>query len=144
LSDNNGEIIAAIGDRMDLPDPPFYLKWYLGVKEHYTSTKWFNISLIILFLFSLLVAASRLNSLSILENLKGIVMAVLFVFLLLTLHSVWIESSFHFGIIYSAQIEVRSEPNFFSKHLIKCMKDKGFYQSIYLITNKLRYNFSYL
>ena len=40
-------------DRMDLPAPPFYLKWYLSIKERYTPSQWLNISLVILLLFML-------------------------------------------------------------------------------------------
>ena len=46
-------------------------------------------------------------------------MALLFVSILLTLHSVWTDNSYHLGIIYSAQIETRSEPNQFSTRLFE-------------------------
>ena len=106
-------------DRMDLPEPPFYLKWYLGIKERYTPSKWLNISLFILLLLALLMSESRLTSLSILVNLKGITMAVLFTSFFLTFHSVWTENSYHLGIIYSTKSEARSEPNQFSTRLFE-------------------------
>jgi len=106
-------------DRMDLPAPPFYLKWYLGIKERYTPSKWLNISLFILLLLALLMSASRLTSLSILVNLKGITIAVLFTSFFLTFHSVWTEKLYHLGIIYSTKVEARSEPNQFSTRLFE-------------------------
>ena len=47
-------------DRMDLPDPPLYLQWYLGLKEQFTPTTWINITLFIFFFFSLSVTINRL------------------------------------------------------------------------------------
>ena len=46
-------------------------------------------------------------------------MAVLFVSLFLTLHSIWTENSYNLGIIYSAEVEARSEPNSFSTRLFE-------------------------
>ena len=106
-------------DRMDLPDPPFYLKWYLSVKERYTPSKWLNISLFILLLLALLMAASTLMPLSIMGNIRGVIMAVLFISIFLTLHSILTVNSYHMGIIYSTQVEVRSEPNPFSIRLFE-------------------------
>ena len=105
--------------RMDLPAPPFYLKWYLGIKERYNPSKWLNIFLFILLLFALLMAASRITSFSVLGKLQGIIMTVLFMVLFLTLHSIWTENSYDLGIIYSAQVEARSEPNQFSTQLFE-------------------------
>ena len=51
------------------------------------------------------MTVSRLTSISILENIKGIVIVLLFVSILLTLHSVWIEHSYHLAIIYSAKVQ---------------------------------------
>ncbi len=31
-------------DRMDLPEPPLFLKWYLNIKEQFNSSKWINLS----------------------------------------------------------------------------------------------------
>jgi tetratricopeptide (TPR) repeat protein len=106
-------------DRMDLPAPPFYLKWYLSIKERYTPSKWLNISLFILLLFALLMSASRITSFPVLRKLQGIMMTILFMILFLTLHSIWTENSYDLGIIYSPQVEARSEPNQFSTRLFE-------------------------
>ena len=44
-------------DRMDLPEPPFYLKWYLSIKEQFIPSVWINISLFLLLLNVILVTA---------------------------------------------------------------------------------------
>ena len=106
-------------DRIDLPFPPFYLKWYLGIQERYTPSQWLNVFLFILLLVALLMSVSRITSLSVLGKLQGINMTVLFMVLFLTLHSIWIANSYDLGIIYSPQVEVRSEPNQFSTRLFE-------------------------
>ena len=37
----------------------------------------------------------------------------------MTLHSIWTENSYNLGIIYSPQVEARSEPNQFSTQLFE-------------------------
>ena len=106
-------------DRMDLPEPPFYLKWYLGIKKRYTPSQWLNSALFILLLVALLMAAYRTFSFSVLGKLQGMMITVLFMILFLTLHSIWTENSYDLGIIYSAQVEARSEPNQFSTQLFE-------------------------
>ena len=106
-------------DKIDLPVPPFYLKWYLSVKERFIPSTWINISLSILLLNAIIMVIIRMTSVSILGMLQGILMIVLLSSLLLTLHSVWTEDSYDLGIIYSRDVEVRSEPNIFSTHLFE-------------------------
>ena len=108
-----------VKDRVDLPKPPLYLKWYLGIKEQFTSSEWINISLFILLLFSLIATICRFLSNSVLINLRGIVLSVLFVVIFFTIHSIWTKSSVKEGIIYDMKVEVRSEPNPFSTRLFE-------------------------
>ena len=106
-------------DRMGLPDPPLYLQWYLGLKEQFTPTTWINITLSILFLFSLLVTVNRLFLFSLVQNLRGIILTIFFISLFLTFHSIWTDNSLNLGVIYSLKAEVRSEPNTFSTRLFE-------------------------
>ena len=108
-----------VKDRVDLPEPPLYLKWYLGIKEQFTPSKWINISLFILLLFSLAAILCRFLSNSVLNNLRGIVLSVLFVAMFFTFHSIWMKNSVKDGIIYDSKVEVRSEPNSFSTRLFE-------------------------
>ena len=108
-----------VKDRVDLPEPPLYLKWYLGIKEQFTPSEWINISLFILLLFTLAATLSRFLSNSILVNLRGIILNVLFVVIFFTLHSILTENSVNAGIIYDSKVEVRSEPNSFSTRLFE-------------------------
>ena len=106
-------------DRMGLPDPPLYLQWYLGLKEQFTPTTWINITLFIFFLFSLSVTVNRLFLFSLVQNLRGVILTILFISLFLTFHSIWTDNSLHLGVIYSLKAEVRSEPNTFSTRLFE-------------------------
>ena len=104
---------------MDLPEPPLYLKWYLGMKEQFTPSAWINITLFIFLLFSLLVTVNRFVFFSIVQNLRGVILTIFFISLLLTTHSIWSDNSLNLGVIYSQKAEVRSEPNTFSTRLFE-------------------------
>ena len=100
-----------VKDRVDLPDPPIYLKWYMGIKENYTPSTWINITLFILFLLSILVTASRILPVVSLHYIPGIFITLFFCSLFFTLHSIWTGNSVNQGIIYDPVVEARSEPN---------------------------------
>ena len=106
-------------DRMDLPDPPLYLQWYLGLKEQFTPTTWINITVFIFFLFSLSVTVNRLFLFSLVQNLRGVILTIFFISLFLTFHSIWTDNSLKLGVIYCLKAEVRSEPNTFSTRLFE-------------------------
>ena len=106
-------------DRMDLPEPPIYLKWYLSIKEQFTSSTWINISFFILLIFSIIMTASQMTSLLILQNIRGSIIVVFFMSLFLTIHSIWTDNSLNLGVIYTTKVEARSEPNLFSTRLFE-------------------------
>ena len=106
-------------DRMDLPEPPIYLQWYLSIKEHFTPSAWVNITLFIFFIFSIMMVASRMTSSLLLHNIRGSILVVFFVSLFLTIHTIWTDNSLNLGIIYSTKVDVRSEPNPFSTRLFE-------------------------
>ena len=108
-----------VKDRVDLPEPPLYLKWYLGIKEQFTPSEWINISLSILLLFTLAATLSRFLSNSVLVNLRGIILSVLFVAMFFTLHSIRTGISIKEGIIYDMKVEAHSEPNSYSTRLFE-------------------------
>jgi len=106
-------------DRMDLPEPPIYLKWYLSIKEQFTPSTWINISLFILLIFSIIMTASQMTSSSILQHLRESIIVVFFVSLFLTIHSIWTDNSLSLGVIYATKVEAHSEPNVFSTRLFE-------------------------
>ena len=110
---------TACKDRVDFPNPPIYLKWYLGIKESFAPSIWLNITLIILLLLSLITAIFRILSIVSLNYIPGILITLFFCSLFFTLHSIWSENSVNQGIIYFPSIEVRSEPNTFSARLFE-------------------------
>ena len=106
-----------VKDRVDLPDPPIYLKWYMGIKERFIPSVWLNLTLFILLLLSLLVTVSRIVSVVPMKYISGIFSTLFFTCLFFTLHSIWTENSVNQGIIYYSAVEARSEPNTFSAQL---------------------------
>ena len=106
-----------VKDRVVIPDPPIYLKWYMGIKERFIPSVWLNITLFILLLLSLLVTVSRILSVVSLNYISGIFSTLFFISLFFTLHSIWTENSVNQGIIYYSAVEARSEPNTFSAQL---------------------------
>ena len=106
-------------DRMDLPEPPIYLKWYLSIKEQFTPSTWINISLFIFLIFSIIMRTSHMTSSLILQHLRGSIIVVFFVSLFLTIHSIWTDNSLSLGVIYATKVEAHSEPNVFSTRLFE-------------------------
>ena len=106
-------------DRMDLPEPPIYLKWYLSIKEQFTPSTWINISLFILLIFSIIMTGFRMTSSLILQHIRGSIIVVFFVSLFLTIHSIWTDNSLSLGVIYDTKVEAHSEPNVFSTKLFE-------------------------
>ena len=108
-----------VKDRVDLPAPPIYLKWYMGIKEHYTPSIWINITLFILLLFSLSMTIPRIFSFVSLNYIPGLFITLFFCSLFFSLHSIWTDNSVNQGIIYYSSIEARSEPNKYSARLFE-------------------------
>ena len=106
-------------DRMDLPEPPIYLKWYLSIKEQFTPSTWINISLFIFLIFSIIMTAAQMTSSSILQHLRESIIVVFFVSLFLTIHSIWTDNSLSLGVIDATKVEAHSEPNVFSTRLFE-------------------------
>ena len=106
-------------DRMDLPEPPIYLEWYLSIKEQFTPSTWINISLFIFLIFSIIMRTSHMTSSLILQHLRGSIIVVFFVSLFLTIHSIWTDNSQSLGVIYATKVEAYSEPNVFSTRLFE-------------------------
>ena len=108
-----------VKDRMELPDPPIYLKWYMSIKERYTPPIWTNITLLILLLFSISVFILRMGLLDSRYYIPGTMLTILFISLFFTLHTIWTKNSVIQGIIYNIKVEARSEPNKFSTRLFE-------------------------
>ena len=108
-----------VKDRVDLPKPPIYLKWYMGIKERYTPSVWININLFILLLLAASFTVLRMKSSLSLDYIPGIVLSLFLLSLFFTLHSVYTDKSINHGIIYHSTVEARSEPNTFSIRLFE-------------------------
>jgi len=108
-----------VKDRVALPDPPIYLKWYMEIKEHYAPSAWINITLFILLLLSLLMTVSRISSIVSLNYIPGMLITIFFCSLFFTLHSIWTVNLVTQGVIFYPAVEARSEPNTFSARLFE-------------------------
>ena len=108
-----------VKDRVDLPNPPIYLKLYMEIKGNYTPSLWINITLFILLLLSLAVTILRIFPEKSLNYIPGMLTTLFFCSLFFTLHSIWAENSVNHGIIYYPSVEARSEPNTYSARLFE-------------------------
>ena len=108
-----------VKDRVDLPHPPIYLKWYMGIKERYSPSIWINITLIILLLLSFSITIPKLLLIRSLNYIRGLFTTLFFFSLFFAIHSIWTENTVDLGVIYYPSIEVRSEPNTFSARLFE-------------------------
>ena len=108
-----------VKDRMELPDPPIYLKWYMSVKELFEPSKWIIVTLSLFLLFSIITSILRIFSLKSVYYVPGIILTIFFTSLFLTFHAIWTSNSVSQGIIYNIKVEVRSEPNIFSIRLFE-------------------------
>jgi len=108
-----------VKDRVELPEPPFYLSWYLLLLERFTSTEWINISAGFLFLFALCFLFNSLSPKKYIHLLKSTFMIAFIIGSLFSSHSLQKSKEANLGIIYEPQVEVRSEPNTFSTRLFE-------------------------
>ena len=115
-----------VKDRVEIPDPPIYLKLYLTIKENFSPLSWINNTLALFLILTILITIKRLfkeyfrKYLTIVYNsLHGITIVLLFCSLVLAIHSISSHRSINQGIIYNSSVDVRSEPNQFSTRLFK-------------------------
>jgi len=107
-----------VKDRLDLPVPPIYLKWYMAIKERYTPSVWLNFTLFFFLLLSCSLTFSRLFKIT-LKYIPGILITFIFISIFFTLNAIYAENSINQGIINSVSIEARSEPNLISTRLFE-------------------------
>ena len=108
-----------VKDRVDLPEPPIYLKVYLIIKERFSSSMWVNISMFILLLLAISYSLVRMTSLVILNYIFIFFVVLFFSSTFFSLHSIWTNNSVNEGILLNPRVDVRSEPNIFSTRLFE-------------------------
>ena len=106
-------------DKIELPNPPFYLEWYLSTKENFTSNEWINISLFIFLFFTLTSVLIRLKINKYIHSVRAIILVLFFISTLFTIDSILTFTSTKSGIISKLKVEVRSEPNKYSTKLFQ-------------------------
>ncbi len=108
-----------VKDRVEMPDPPFYLLWYVYLLERFTSSDWINITAGFMFLFALCFLLDSLSPGKSLRFLKSMFLTIFIICSLISIHSLKKSKESNLGIIYETQVEVRSEPNTFSTRLFE-------------------------
>lgn len=103
-----------IVDKVDLPQPPIYLNWYLIILQILSLNEWINITLSIILLYSILYCIGKIVNVNKFKLIKEPIIVLIICSSIFTLHSYWKNYSYNFGIIYNSKVEVRSEPNTYS------------------------------
>lgn len=108
-----------VKDKVDLPPPPVYLKWYLTVKEYFTPSGWVSFSTLLILFTAVLFAARKFTAFELLRKINSVILSLFFVALFIALHSNWTHSQIKEGVIYETKVDARSEPNSFSTRLFE-------------------------
>ena len=108
-----------VKDRVDFPDPPFYLKFYMSIKEQYSPDTWIFISSCLFFLFVSFSTIKKFVWIDLLQYLSSITLMIFFFSLFVTLHSIFNKNSNLEGIVYQNRIGAFSEPDEFSIRLFE-------------------------
>jgi len=99
-----------VEDRIELPEIPFYLRLYRGIRESLTPGEWIRWVSIILFIMSLFYTTSRFLQRSWLgwPIVPGTVVAI--IIFIIALDSITTTSRTKEGIVYNEQVTVTSAP----------------------------------
>ena len=108
-----------VKDRIDLPEPPMYLKIYMVIKERFPPSTWVAISAFLLLLFAISYSLLCMFYFIIIRHISILFVVLLFCSLFFTSHSIWTRNSVNEGVLFHPTIEVMSEPNIFSTRLFK-------------------------
>jgi len=100
-----------VKDRVDFPEVPFYLKFYINIKERFSPQYWVLISVGLLFFFSIIFVMKKHVSVTLLHYLSSFISMLFFISLFFTFNSILNRNSNQEGIIYENKIRVYSEPN---------------------------------
>ena len=108
-----------VKDRVEFPDPPFYLKFYMSINEQYSPSTWIFISTCLLFLSVFIITIKKIVLIDLLQYASSITLTMFFLSLFITLHSIINKNSNLEGVIYQNKISAFSEPDEFSTRLFE-------------------------
>ena len=109
-----------VKDRIAIPEAPIYLKFYMGIKERFTSNQWVKIILGLLILFLLFVLVRHFwGYFPVINSFENFLLILMFIILFFTVNSIWSDSNISQGIIHLETVSVLSEPNIQSTTLFK-------------------------
>ncbi len=100
-----------VKDRIELPEIPFYIRLYRGIRESFTPGEWMRWVSIVLFLMGLLYVLSRFFQRPWLGWLVVPGTAAAAILFLIALDSITTTSRTREGVIYGEQVTVTSAPS---------------------------------
>lgn len=106
-------------DKLYMPSPPIYLDLYFNIMDWLSFSDWLQLLLLILLLISTLVTIINYYKSPLLKIFQMLFIILFFLLSFITIHSYWNNIYNIKGIIYSNNVEVRSEPNESSTYLFQ-------------------------
>ncbi|MAJ43220.1 MAG: hypothetical protein CMF96_00560 [Candidatus Marinimicrobia bacterium] len=106
-------------DKIDLPEPPIYLKWYNTFRNYFNFQGWLNVFFISLLTLSILIAFRKILNQNWLRNFETLLIIELILLFFVSTHSYIDLKSNPKGIIYDQIVIAYSEPNEYSSKIVE-------------------------
>ena len=106
-------------DKIDLPEPPTYLKWYETVRNYFNLQDWIKIFVFSFFTLSILIAIRKIFIQKWLKNIENFIIIELILIFIISCHSYIDLQSNPTGIIYEPVVIAFSEPNEYSSKIVE-------------------------
>ena len=116
---NLGLANLKVKDRVDIPEPPFYLKVYQQIKVRYTSLEWLVIFSGLLLTISLLMAIRKIFRYLWFRKIEIGLIIFLIMVVLIGINAVWDKQTSRQGITYHSPITALSGPDEYSTKLFE-------------------------
>ncbi len=98
-------------DRVDIPEPPFYLKYYRQLRKMLIPSQWVQAMLIILVFLAMNFSVRRIWNLNWLAKPELVLTILLVTSMLVGANAIWDRNSIREGVIYAFEVKAYSAPN---------------------------------
>ena len=106
-------------DKIDLPEPPIYLKWYDTLRNYFNPQGWINVFVFSLLTLSILIAIRKILRQNWIKNFETLLIIELILAFFICIHSYIDLQSNPEGIIYDQVVIAYSEPNEYSSKIVE-------------------------
>lgn len=106
-------------DKIDLPEPPIYLKWYDTLRNYFNPQGWINVFVFSLLTLSILIAIRKILRQNWIKNFETFLIIELILAFFICIHSYIDLQSNPEGIIYDQVVIAYSEPNEYSSKIVE-------------------------